>query len=178
VTATERHYGADIGLVVQISAPEALAQKAVLIQTKRLYPTDGTFTAKSEYVELFANDARSLAPQWDRLLGVTSASVYLFYGPERLRIHRGVKRLGTRVIPAHQIGKMWERGTHKMTAEDVYHLGMPLAEWLVREVICCRTGDPSPWAVEAAGGTSDVIPVRQSVRLRVSSSGQTAPFNS
>ena len=92
ITHGEGTHGADLGLILRLNLPnEQILDKAVLIQSKRLYiDSNREFSDKSEYRELFgriqnrnAESNNRLPPQWDRMLNQTSSSVYFLYGPEK-----------------------------------------------------------------------------------------------
>jgi hypothetical protein len=143
ITHSEGLNGADIGLVANLRVPgETILSKAVLIQSKRASPARDTFTESTKFPELLG-DRRALGrvAQYDRLLQVTSSSVYFLFCPDRVKIGRSYREIGTRVVGAQLIKGLAESGVGDFSIKDAYHQGQSLAEWMIGQFICCNTGD-------------------------------------
>jgi hypothetical protein len=169
ITAGERRHGADLGVVARIDVPgEMMLTKAALIQSKKLGAYGGEFLANSEYPELFGSRTKTLGPQWERMLEITPASFYALYNPERLRIRRGIKYLGTRLMPARMVGGMEAAGNVGFTAMDALDRATPLESWIVDQFICCEVGDQRSEVVRTALGENERFPVRHVITLDIS----------
>jgi hypothetical protein len=164
ITATERTYGADIGLVARVSVPgEHEITKAALVQSKRLYPNMlNAFDEKCYYKELFGGNAKTkVLPQWKRMLDQTASSYYFLYNPERLRIGKNLQTLKTRVLPAQVVaGMATSRAVYTPTQSVKLN---SFSEWIVEEFVCCNVGDTRENVVEIAMGSNPDFPVRHSV---------------
>lgn len=178
ITSTEPRHGADIGLVLRLIAPgEYQLTKAALVQTKRLYSTNGVFNRDSSYPELFKSQQdeeegkvkKKLPPQWKRLLAHTPASVYFFYNPHQLPLKRtGHQILGTRVVPATYISGIAPAAgapPRRFTAADTYKVGKHMPNWFVEDFICCGVGDPRDEIIRTALGQNDEFPVRTTIEI-------------
>lgn len=168
VTASERSHGADLGLVVRTEvAGELDVTKAALVQTKRLHPDPkGEFTQGCEFPKLF-DTGSTVPPQWDRMLGITPASIYMLIGPDRLRIDRSIKDFGILTVDALRLKGMAAAGVHELSANAAYRSGRSLDGWMVDQFICCNTGDSASKVVETALGDNPDFPVRHAVRLAI-----------
>ena len=135
--------------------------KAVLVQTKRLYPdSQGEFSEQCTYPEVFKTRETQ---QWDRMLEHTPASVYFFYNPYQLLIRKSIKTLGTRVIPAQHIAGMANTGKNSLNVVEVEGRGKEFSQWFVEDFICCQVGDTNEEIIEMALGKNPRYPVRLSI---------------
>jgi hypothetical protein len=168
ITSGERRHGADLGVVARIDVPgEMELTKAALIQSKKLSSYRGEFQETSEYPELFGSQTKTLRPQFERMLEITPASFYALYNPERLRIRRGIKLLGTRLMPARTIQGMEAAGNLRFTAIDALDRATPLQNWIVDQFICCEIGDQRSEVVRTALGENERFPVRHVIQLDI-----------
>ena len=160
ITHSEIQHGADIGLIAQISIPgEIEIKKAVLVQSKRLIPKDGKeFNQNCTYKELFRTESEK-EPQWKRMLNVTCSSVYFFYNPERIKIGKSYKFLGTRVISAQIIEGKANAKINSLSAKQSFDEGKKFSDWIVDNFICCIIGDTSKKAIDTALGKNSEFPV-------------------
>lgn len=169
ITSGETAHGADIGIVAELNIPgEFRSIKAVLIQSKKLYPDrNGIFHEKSVYKEIFSNQNN---PQWKRLLDKTPSSVYFLYNPYKLRLKRGIKLLGTRVITAQYISGVASAIQNPvMTAEEAFNQGKILSNWFIEDFICCRIGDTRDEIINIARGRNADFPVRYTITISITS---------
>jgi len=166
VTHTERLNGADIGLVASLNIPgEQVLTKAILAQSKKLYRGHDGFSGTSSYEELFGSTSSS--PQWERLLNVTPSSVYLLFGPDRLRIGRKTRPFGTQVLTAQTIKGLEESGVRRVTASLAFQRGLSFPSWVVEEFICCNAGDSNNRVVDIARGQNSNFSVRNTIEISI-----------
>jgi hypothetical protein len=166
ITHSERRNGADMGLVASLNIPgEMLLTKALLAQSKKLYRGVNGFSQTSSYDEIFGGDSAS--PQWDRLLNVTSSSVYLLFGPDRLRIRNKMRSFGTQVLSAQSIKGLAESGVSRVTAAMAYSRGLDFPSWIVNEFICCNVGDSTTGVIDIARGKNSNFTVRNTIEVSI-----------
>lgn len=165
VTHSERLNGADIGLVASLSIPgEVVLTKAILAQSKKLYRDRDGFSGTSSYEELFGSAS---SPQWERLLNVTPSSVYLLFGPDRLKIGRTTRSFGTQVLTAQNVKGLAESGVSRVTASMAYQRGLGFPSWVVDEFICCNAGDSNDKVVDIARGNNSNFSVRNTIEISI-----------
>jgi hypothetical protein len=88
--SSERHNGADLGVVLQVRGGGLQHRRALLLQAKRLHPGASGFSGRSVFGDLVAPHGRSQAK---KMLSITSAACFLLYGPSTLgRIVAGTLR--------------------------------------------------------------------------------------
>jgi hypothetical protein len=178
ITRTERTHGADIGLLLHLAVPnEQVLQKAVLVQSKRLYPDrNQEFTEHCHYPEIFGDRVPGesvegkLEPQWKRMLNISPSSVYLLYGSEKFSYRNNFPNLGTRVIPAQRIAGIFASSTNRrgFTAYDAYQMAKPFSQWMVENFICCSVGDTNELVINTALGRNADFPVKSSLEVLIS----------
>lgn len=166
ITHSEHANGADLGLVASLNIPgEVVLTKAILAQSKKLHWRGASFSQNSQYEEMFR--VGSSPPQWDRLLNVTSSSVYLLFGPDRLRIDRTVKDFGTQILTAQSVKGLAESGVSRMTAAEAYSRGLNFSDWIVDQFICCNLGDSTDRVIDIARGRNKDFTVRNTLEVQI-----------
>jgi hypothetical protein len=166
ITHSERLNGADMGLVATLNIPgELVLTKAILAQSKKLYRDGDGFSQASSYDEIFSSGSSS--PQWDRLLNVTSSSVYFLFGPDRLRIGRKTRSFGTQVLTAQNVKGLSESGVSRVTAAMAYSRGLDFPRWVVDEFICCNAGDSNTRVIDIARGQNSNFTVRNTIEISI-----------
>jgi hypothetical protein len=165
ITNRERNHGADVGLVARLNIPgEIVLTKAVLIQSKRLYPRQREFTQDCDYPELFTQ-RDTIPSQWDRMLDITASSAYFFYNPDRLKIGKSMRPVGTRVMSAQAIKGMAAAGRRTLSVRDLIKESRSFSSWVVDQFICCDIGDPHPETIDIAMGANADFTVRHSIQM-------------
>jgi hypothetical protein len=169
ITHTERTSGADIGVVASLRIPgEVALTKAILAQSKRLHSGAKGFTEDSSYDEIFSE--RSSTPQWERLLNVTPSSVYLLFGPDRLRLGQRIRSFGIQVLTAQNVKGFVDAGMSRLTAAVAHQRGSDFPDWIVDEFICCNAGDPSDSVINIARGRNSNFTVRNTIEILIQGS--------
>jgi hypothetical protein len=171
ITHSEGLNGADMGLVANLRVPgENILSKAALIQSKRAYPVRDAFTESAKFPELLGDRrAPGRTAQYDRLLHVTSSSVYFLFCPDRVKIGRSYREIGTRVVGAQLIKGLAESGVGDFSIKDAYDQGQSLAEWMISQFICCNTGDIRSEVINTAAGGNNEFGVRNTLQVNIQS---------
>jgi hypothetical protein len=167
ITHNEREHGADLGLVLQVELRDEIKlKKAVLVQSKKLYPKNGKFDESCSYEQLFESGV-STEPQWKRMQEITSSSVYFFYNPDRLEIKGRIRDLDTRVLSAQSIEGKAQAKIKSVTAAQMFEEGIPFSDWIVDTFICCIIGDTKEKAIMTALGETKEFSVHNTFHFTI-----------